>query len=137
MNNKPIILEEIIEAFDSGSKKAIGDSRARNLTLIYPPDSHFVMMKESLEADLYQELLRWGAKENLPISVISLVLYRDFDTGKLVFMSFGHLFEEDRPKSYPVKIDGEVIEIAKKKIQADRLLSELANKIEEKKRTKI
>ncbi|MDN8015420.1 hypothetical protein QZN08_13350 [Burkholderia multivorans] len=134
MNTKPITLEEVISAFNIRTSLQTDDIN----DFFFSGDT-FLIMKDSLEESLYEELLTWGAKENLPFSKYAVVLYRDFDTGKPVFMpsfQFFKFLKEAEPKNFPIKVDGEVIEIAKRKVQANKLFSELTNKGKEK-RTKI
>ncbi|MBU9434181.1 hypothetical protein KTE91_03665 [Burkholderia multivorans] len=134
MNTKPITLEEVISAFNIRTSLQTDDIN----DFFFSGDT-FLIMKDSLEESLYGELLTWGAKENLPFSKYAVVLYRDFDTGKPVFMpsfQFFKFLKEAEPKNFPIKVDGEVIEIAKRKVQANKLFSELTNKGKEK-RTKI
>lgn len=137
MNTKPITLEDMVDAFYNGTQYMEADGTWQSRMILVGSD--FLILKDSLEESLHEELLRWGAKENLPFSKYAVVLYRDFDTGKPVFMpsfQFFKFLKEAEPKNFPIKVDGEVIEIAKRKVQANKLFSELTNKGKEK-RTKI
>ncbi|HDR9188568.1 TPA: hypothetical protein QDB51_002643 [Burkholderia vietnamiensis] len=118
MNSKPITIQEIVQTF----------SKLTDL-----PD-HILLLEKSLEKGLYEELLRWGGQENLPFGTFSLVLYRDIDSGKPVFVPFGHLFNEsNRPETFPLRINRDVIETARRKIQADSLFAELTDRVKAKK----
>ncbi|MBU9118376.1 hypothetical protein KTD15_06155 [Burkholderia multivorans] len=130
MNSKPITLEDMVDAFYNGTQYMEADGTWQSRMILVGSD--FLILKDSLEESLHEELLRWGAKENLPFSKYAVVLYRDFDTGKPVFMPSFQFFKEAGPKNFPIRVDSEVIEIAKKKVQANKLFSELTNKGNEK-----